>query len=338
MSPTESRRPWTGWIVVLGAVLACAGLRSHARAVAADPVETTLQVPDVPAWFVRLLALGFDSAAADTSYLRAIQIFGEPASGRTTHDQRLKRSDAIARLLERTTDLDPSFAYAYVFGAVAIPVPSDRGTVGNLVAAESLLRKGTEAVPSDWRIPFHLAYLKAVQEGDFTSAAGYMGVAALRPNAPKYLTLLATRLAAQGGSLDTGIAIARARLSLAASPEERAEIEGRLLLLVMERDLRALESAVAAYVEHHGLAPPSLEALVADARLPSVPDEPHGGRYQLDAQGRVSSSAAARLRLPKHALDEIEAGRRFTVDPPTPAPPPETPKSPDGSATGAKPR
>ena len=87
-------------------------------------------------------------------------------------------------------------------------------------------------------------------------------------------------------------------MSQQASEEStQQEWQKRLLDLRMERDLRGIEAAIQRYRERTGHPPASLQALVAAGDLRSIPSEPHGGRYAIDAAGEPRSTAAPRLRI-----------------------------------------
>lgn len=295
-------------VASLAAAYACLALLGHARERRPSVVDTLLEAPTVPADVMRRLTFGFRSAAADVQYLQAIQIYGDRAFTMGSDEEKRRRGLAIHRLLEYVTDLDPAFNYAYLFGAISVGSASLDGTMQNLTEVLALLRKGQREVPYDWRIPFHLAYYQSYFAGDFAGAAEAMAEAARRPGHPPYVELLAARLAAVGGTLDTGIAFTKAMLANASDDLQREQLEARLRLLVMEKHLRALEGAIARWREEHGgTAPESLETLVAEGYVDRVPDEPHEGRYEYDAtSGTVRSSAASRLRLNERVLEAID--------------------------------
>lgn len=272
------------------------------------PVDTLLESSAVPAPLLRVLALGFTSAAADLSYLEAIQVFGDAAHGRAPDAVRERRNRAVARLLDRATDLDPRFDFAYVFAGVSLPSPTRQGEILGVEDAVRLLSKGMRNGSDDWRIPFHLAYLRSAYLEDYPSAADAMVEASRRPGAPSYLPLLATRLAAHGGAIETGLAFARSMLDQTPPGEQREALIARIRLLEMERQLREIEAAVATYRERHQAFPGDLAALADDGLLPGIPVEPHGGRYELDAAtGAVHSTGAARLRVSERAREALRA-------------------------------
>ena len=111
--------------------------------------------------------------------------------------------------------------------------------------------------------------------------------AARLPDGPSYLPGLATRMAAEAGSPATALAFLEARLRETQDPEMREVLANRMKEVIIERDLRILESAVEAYRTQHQALPATLTDLVAAGALPSLPQEPFGGDYQLDPKTGV---------------------------------------------------
>ena len=71
----------------------------------------------------------------------------------------------------------------------------------------------------------------------------------------------------------------------------REVLANRMKEVIIERDLRILESAVEAYRTQHRALPATLTDLVVAGALPNLPQEPFGGDYRLDPKtGSVSSS------------------------------------------------
>ena len=115
--------------------------------------------------------------------------------------------------------------------------------------------------------------------------------AARLPDGPSYLPGLATRMAAEAGNPDTALAFLEARLTDTQDPEMREVLAYRMKEVIIERDLRILESAVEAYRTQHGTLPATFTDLVVAGALPILPQEPFGGDYRLDRKtGAVSSS------------------------------------------------
>jgi hypothetical protein len=89
--------------------------------------------------------------------------------------------------------------------------------------------------------------------------------------------------------------------------------------VIIERDLRILESAVDAYrTQHHSL-PSRLTDLVAVGALPMLPQEPFGGDYLLDPKSGVVSSSTHPKRLrtffkrpqPTYSFPKVEPSYSF---------------------------
>lgn len=295
-------------LIVFTALAAGAGATLRlARQTAPSTLEAVLDAPTLPSSVKQVLSLGFRSVAADLGYLQAIQIYGDRSFLSAPLDERRHRSLVIARLLEDATELDPRFDYAYVFAANAIPVARPDGSLLNIEETIGLLRKGTRNGGSDWRLPFYLSYYLSTHLGDIPGAAEAMAEAARRPKRPEYVPLLATRLAAAGGSIETGIQLAEALAAQAETDEDREPYLERVRLLRMERDIRELGAALQAYETRVGHPATTLQELVTAGVIATLPAEPHGGTYLLDAATKtVRSSAAERLKLPKTVEEEIQ--------------------------------
>jgi hypothetical protein len=98
-------------------------------------------------------------------------------------------------------------------------------------------------------------------------------------------------MAAEAGNPDTALAFVQARLSDTQDPEMREVLAYRMKEVIIERDIRILESAVEAYRTRHRVPPARLSDLLAAGALPILPQEPFGGDYWLDPKtGSVSSS------------------------------------------------
>lgn len=144
---------------------------------------------------LKMAALEFKEAAADLLWLQAIQfVGGRDPSGRGY--------DWFYRVIDRTTDLDPKFAYAYQIGGIVLSVLSDHVDLSN-----AILEKGIHHNPNDWQIPFHLGFNYLYHTKDNIKAAYYMERAAKIKGSPAYLPLLAARLYNKGGERQTALII-----------------------------------------------------------------------------------------------------------------------------------
>jgi hypothetical protein len=277
------------------AIFAAAALRTSAQGRAPAALETVLDIPPIPGDVARALTFGFRSLLADFTLLQAIQVLpirhGDmPPELAAPIDRRL------FRLLEYSVEVDPKFAGAYRFAAAALPHESGDGKVYGVLDAVQILEKGLRERPDEWQMGFLLGFLQSYYLHDFPAAARSFAAAADLPQAPAFVGLLATRLAAQAGDLQIATALAEAMLAHANEEATRKEWQDRVDTLHMESDLRAIEDAAQRFREEKGVPARSVRALVAAGYLPAVPREPHGGRYVLEGDGTARSTATERLR------------------------------------------
>jgi hypothetical protein len=273
-----------------------AGGRSAASAVYPPPPEVTFDVPPFPAEVARPFSFGLRSLVADLTFLQAIQAHAL-RKGSNSYAEGVSQDRQLARLLTYSVDLDPQFRGAYRFTGNALIRHTSDGKAAGVFAAESILKRGVVNRPDDWRIHFALGFIQTFYLDKRAEAASHFEAAARLPGAPAYLSLLATRLLADAGNLSTAEELARAMASQATEEQSRKEWDDRLLDLIMERHLRAIDQAAAQFARDAGRPPRTVEELVAARLLPAVPEEPRGGRYEIDAGGAARSTVRERLRF-----------------------------------------
>jgi tetratricopeptide (TPR) repeat protein len=258
--------------------------------------------------YLRPALLGYHHLGADILWLRLIQVIGKKRNSADEYEW-------IYHALDVITTLDPQYAYTYYVGGVILGDLANRMDLSN-----RLLEKGFNANPDVWNIPFLLGYNYYFLLGDPAKGAEYIMKAARLPDGPSYLPGLATRMAAEAGNPDTALAFLEARLRDTHDPEMREVLANRMKEVIIERDLRMLESAVEAYRTQHRTFPATLTDLVAAGTLPMLPREPFGGDYRLDPKtGSVSSSThPERLRTffkrrkpPSYSFPKVEPSYSF---------------------------
>ena len=240
-------------------------------------IEGLAQLPQGE--YLKPALLGYHHLGADVLWLRLVQVVGNRRNNADEYEWMYHALDVI-------TTLDPQYAYAYYAGGVILGDLANRTDLSN-----RLLEKGADANPEVWNIPFLLGYNYYFLLGDPAKGAEYIMRAASLPDGPSYLPGLATRMAAEAGSPDTALAFLEARLRETQDPEMREVLAYRMKEVIIERDLRILESAVVAYRTQHQASPARLADLVVAGALLNLPQEPFGGDYRLDPNtGAVSSS------------------------------------------------
>jgi tetratricopeptide (TPR) repeat protein len=229
--------------------------------------------------YLKPALLGYHHLGADILWLRLIQVIGKKRNSADEYEWMYHALDVL-------TTLDPQYAYAYYVGGNILGDLANRPDL-----SIRLLEKGVNANPEVWNIPFLLGYNYYFLLGDPAKGAEYIMQAASLPDRPAYLPGLATRMAAEAGSPDTALAFLEARLLETQDTYTRESLANRMKEVIIERDLRILESAVEAYRTQHRALPVTFTDLVTAGALPILPQEPFGGDYRLDPKtGSVSSS------------------------------------------------
>jgi tetratricopeptide (TPR) repeat protein len=229
--------------------------------------------------YLKPALLGYHHLGADALWLRFVQVAGKKRNSDDEYEWMYHALDVL-------TTLDPQYAYAYYAGGVILGDLANRPDLSNL-----LLEKGFKANPDVWNIPFLLGYNYYFLLGDPAKGAEFIMEAARLPDGPSYLPGLATRMAAEAGSPDTALAFLEARMRETEDLEMREFLANRRKEVIIERDIRLLESAVEAYRIQHQTSSATLMDLVRAGALPNLPEEPFGGEYHLDPKtGSVSSS------------------------------------------------
>lgn len=143
--------------------------------------------------FVKEASLGFETAAADAAWLRAVQYYGE-------HRLTDQKYEQIGHLMSVVTDLDPRFETAYVFGAFVLAQELRRTDDGI-----ALLQKGRRANPGSWRLAFETGFLHYVCRHDYAAAASCFVQAARLPGHPDYVERFAAFSSQRAGNQELAV-------------------------------------------------------------------------------------------------------------------------------------
>jgi hypothetical protein len=232
---------------------------------------------------LRVAGRAFIPVLADYYWLTAIQAAGNANTEGQYRD--------IADYAQLITDLDPDFAYVYQFGGMMAPYNRGRETWVNTRESTAILEKGFARFPNIVMLRTLLAYNYSVYEKAYVKAARLLEETARLPDAPKYISLLATRLYAQGGAFEAASAFADQFASTAADAETRDRFEHRKREIALERILQVLDQAVASFQARTGRLPNDLNELVSSGALSGIPIDPLEGELYLGTDGRTYSTA-----------------------------------------------
>jgi hypothetical protein len=220
---------------------------------------------------------------ADYYWLAAIQAAGKANSEAEYRD--------LADYAQLITDLDPDFEYVYQFGGTMAPYNRGRETWVNTRESTAVLEKGVARFPTSVILRTLLAYNYSVFQKEYVRAAHILEETARLPGAPRYVSLLATRLYAQAGAFEAASAFADQIAGTAEDPDIRAAFEHRKKEIALERILQELDRAVADFRERTGRLPNNLKELVSSGQRTTIPADPLEGEIYLGADGRTYSTS-----------------------------------------------
>lgn len=281
-----------GFLAVVGCVLALVTLIIVLQQIldlrVAQQTITFQELSQLPRGeYLKPVLLGYHHLGADVLWLQMLQVLGK----------RQNSADEYAWLyhaLDVITALDPQYVYAYYLGGVVL---TDLG--GQVELSNRLLKKGHAANPYAWSLPFLLGYNYYFVLGDAGSGADYIGRASQISGAPNFLPGLATRMYSESGSPDVALQFLEELWKRNPDVAVREKLAIRAKEVMIERDIRLLESAVQQHQVKKKYFPSTLYDLVTRGYLTQMPQEPFGGSYELDPKtGKVTSSTHSnRLRV-----------------------------------------
>jgi hypothetical protein len=235
-----------------------------------------LHVPGSTA--TRIASLGHAHLASTLYWLSAVQYIGEPKADRRGWEKLLPLVDLV-------TDLDPRHGYAYQTAGIVL------SAAGRIDESNRILLKGMEKGPPMWSLPYYVSFNYWFYQGDYARGAEYARIAARQPGASPNISQLALSLSSKSGTPEDALALLEDLRKNVKDEASAAALEKQVKLAVLERDAQALERASARFRADRGRWPATLRDLVTEGYVPALPQDPFGGEYFRDEDGRVRSSA-----------------------------------------------
>jgi hypothetical protein len=228
---------------------------------------------------------GFRNVLADVAWLEAVQVAGNVQMTRKDYDR-------LYELLNVVANFDRRFEIPYLLGGLVLGESPDHGR-----EAVRILGRGKAQFPRDWRFPFYKGFTYYFSLGDPEAAGVEMAEASRLPESPTFLPGLASRMLSEARDPEAALALLDLIVQQENNAARRSVLERRIREVAVERDLQILERAVETYREKTGALPRELPDLVREGILRRIPTEPNGGRYLLDAGGKVRSTRVTRRLL-----------------------------------------
>jgi hypothetical protein len=288
------------WAVLIGGVASVAVLsRAPVRR---SELRGPLVLPS--AQLLRALFAAQSQMVADYYWIRTTEAMG----GSLTPEDHLD----VYRYGSLVVDLDPDFRYVYAFVGGGIPTKAGMAKEWfNVRESTEIMERGIARFPRYVMLRILLAYNYSWYHRDYRRAAQIIAETAKLPDAPPYLTALATRLMAAGGDIDAALAIAMDVAESAPDPLTREKMTRRVLELRLEDLLRQVDQRIAAFREAEGHPPRDIAELRSRGYLPGEPVDPLGGEIIIGPDGRAYSTVWMD-RMQIHSVEEdVERHQEF---------------------------
>ena len=189
---------------------------------------------------------------------------------------------SMSRLLHGAVKLDPYNMDAYYFAQGFLT-----WDVKQYKLANDLLDYGMKYRTWDWYLPFFAGFNSAFFLKDYASAASYYQRAG-ELSGSDLSRLLAGRYMQESGQTDLAIVYLSAMEKGERNPAFKKNFQIRLKAF---REARRIEVAREHYLEKRGAMPMSVDQLVSEGFLSTPPKDPYGGRFYLEADGKVATTS-----------------------------------------------
>jgi hypothetical protein len=154
-------------------------------------LHTNLYLPSGK--FVEQASLGYRELASDMVWFQAVQYYGGYALSQ--HDLAY-----FGGLIDIVNELDPHFAFPYIFGAVVMAQD-----MGDFDRGIHTLRRGMQNNPSMYEIPFEAGFLYYTVAHDDSAAARYFDLASRLPGGKERAGRFAAFVYSKAGHTQTSI-------------------------------------------------------------------------------------------------------------------------------------
>jgi tetratricopeptide (TPR) repeat protein len=189
---------------------------------------------------------------------------------------------SMSRLLHGAVKLDPYNMDAYYFAQSFLA-----WDVKQFKLANDLLDYGMKYRTWDWSLPFFAGFNSAFFMKDYAAAAHYYQRAG-ELSGSDLNRFLAGRYMQESGQTELAINYLSSMVRGASNPALKQNYQLRLNAY---REARRIELARDRYRETQGTLPASLEQLIAAGFLSPAPLDPYGGKFYLEADGKVATTS-----------------------------------------------
>ncbi len=249
----------------------------------------------------RLLAGEHRLALSEMSVIRVLFYFGSLVDKWRNQIMLPPEYFNMYKTVETAVKLDPYNMDAYYFAQSAFT-----WEVGRAREVNALLDYGMKYRTDDWYLPYFAGFNAAFFLQDYKQAAQYMERAAQLSGNPLFAKL-ASRYFYESGRTQLGIAYLQGMVEQERDPQQKRAYKLRLDALVVTR---TIEDALSEWRQDHDKDPQNIAELYSAGLLAQIPEDPYGGEFFIDEEGKVRTTSKFALARPventqQQTLDEI---------------------------------
>jgi len=234
----------------------------------------------LPSKFTGPASLEFKGLASDFLLFKFMAFLGGRVEDISKNDPKYQKY--TYQSLDTITDLDPYYWDAYLFSEMFL------AWGGNPKGANKILEKAKKYRENDYRPPWYIGFNHYYFLNDNKTASKYLMEASKLPGCPYYIASLAARLSLYSFQHSNGIIFLREMLKNTTDKRAKKEFELRIAALEI---LEHLENKITKYNTIFKKFPESLEDLVTNGLIDSIPDDPYGGKFIIMSNGRVFTTS-----------------------------------------------
>lgn len=236
---------------------------------------------------LRLLSLGYENAFADLLWFKTISYFGKHY--RSDQDYRW-----FGHMCDLVSSLDARRKHVYEFCGTLLAWEAQAPE-----KALALLNRAVGIFPDYWRFYYLRGFTYMYFLEDEQKAKEDFVFAAKLPDVPPFVARMAAKKIANLQDPRSAVTFLTEIITQSKDPYQVKALQKRLKESRYEADLQALDQAVQIFKQREQRAPRDLQELQTAGIIGSVPQDPFGGTYYLDADSGEAKSSSNRKRLTK---------------------------------------
>ena len=238
-------------------------------------VQEVLLLPNGKA--LKALTFDYKNLFSNILWFNTISYFGKHYKGDKSYVW-------LKHMCNLVSDLDPKASYVYEFCGLMLAWEAN-----DAKGAITTLSQGIKALPDYWRFYYLRGIYEIIFLQDTAAAKADLAKGASLPEAPAFLTKLATRAVTQLEGPSTAIAFLKGMIARSKDPSEKKSLRRHLNIILYSLKFDDLEKAVADFKIKNKRAPINLVEVVGSQKLIQ---DPFGGKFYLDPQtGKIKSTS-----------------------------------------------